>query len=188
MTIIATSVANSLHIAESFETFFGFWHRRPAPHVWMSVRAASIWVPMSRQHPLDALERVDRSGRTACACRVYSTASSNAPGARPSACAATPGRARSSVIIALAEPLTLRAAQQSGPSTTRQFVEMDLDDGDAPDPHLVLVLADAVARRAGLDDERRDAARAASGLRHREDRVEDATAPPVFHFFSPLMT
>src|SRR4029077_3310519 len=39
------------------------------------------------------------------------------------------------------------------------------------DAHLVLVLADPIARSARLDDECRNAARAAPGLRDREDRV-----------------
>src|SRR4029077_16029246 len=51
------------------------------------------------------------------------------------------------------------------------ILEMELDHGDATDAHLVLVLADPIARSARLDDECRNAARAAPGLRDREDRV-----------------
>ena len=83
--------------------------------------------------------------------RAYFVATSSAPWAIPTAWAAIPGRERSNVCIAIANP------SPSAPSTVggrdADLVEDELGGGGAADPHLVLEARDPEAGPVGLDDE-----------------------------------
>ena len=99
-------------------------------------------------------------------------ASSSAPWARPTAWAATPGRARSSVIIALLESVALLAAEEVL-GRDPAVLEVELVHRDATDAHLVLVLADLEARQCPFSTMMaRDAAVPAIGSGRAVDGVE----------------